>query len=338
MSQIGSIDCGFLAMYQGRLDQHITDPITNIDTIADVEAAKALLENQQVNFTPITGKKKRTLSVEWLSKCDITTTDCSDDCTITGEDAEPMCQEYEIDCLQETSFKMPKRAYRERTVEFQEAYMRNMLLHKKALDEWLAQYIVTGLVANAGTNAFIGGVGTVAAAVTSIPANFWDDTIWGYFNRVVRGNKFKMPYLITGDNLYQYIFNRQHETMTDAGKAAMSKVGTINKIYMDPENVETIAPGYTFLIHKTAAAFVNKAWNPLGPVNAQAEAGVYALWSEQSSNIPGVYYDIITKETCESNEFYLATKIQLHGTFAVNPYGCDENNTGILAFSCASGL
>ena len=335
MSQIGSIDCGFLAMYQGMLDKHWTDPQTNVDNVGDVESAKAVLENQQVKMTEITGKKKRIMSVEWLSKCDVTTTDCTDDCTITGDDADPMCQEYEIECLQETSFKMPKRAYRERTIEFQEAYMFNMLQHKKALDEWLAQYILTGLVANAGVNAYA-GIGTVAGTVTTLNPNFWDDTIWGYFNLVNRMNKIKDPYMITGTNLFQYIFNRMHESMTDAGKAAMSKVGTIKKIYQDPENVETIAPASTFLIHKTAAAFINKAWNPLGPVNAQSEAGVYALWSEQSSNIPGVYYDIITKETCESNEFYLASKIQLHGVFAVNPAPCDEDNTGILQFTCGS--
>ena len=335
MSQIGSIDCGFLAMYQGMLDKHWTDPQTNVDNVGDVESAKAVLENQQVKMTEITGKKKRIMSVEWLSKCDVTTTDCTDDCTITGDDADPMCQEYEIECLQETSFKMPKRAYRERTIEFQEAYMFNMLQHKKALDEWLAQYILTGLVANAGVNAYA-GIGTVAGTVTTLNPNFWDDTIWGYFNLVNRMNKIKDPYMITGTNLFQYIFNRMHESMTDAGKAAMSKVGTIKKIYQDPENVETIAPASSFLIHKTAAAFINKAWNPLGPVNAQSEAGVYALWSEQSSNIPGVYYDIITKETCESNEFYLASKIQLHGVFAVNPAPCDEDNTGILQFTCGS--
>jgi len=338
MSQIGSIDCGFLATYQGMLDQHWTDPQTNVDAIADVESAKAVLENQQVNMTPITGKKKRIMSVEWLSKCDITTTDCSDDCTITGEDADPLCQEYEIECLQESSFKMPKRAYRERTIEFEKSYMFNMLMHKKALDEWLAQYILTGILANAGVNAYTAGIGTVAAALTTIPANFWDDNIWGYFNLVNRLNKIKDPYMITGTNLFQYVFNRMHESMTDAGKAAMSKIGTIKKVYQDPENVEVIAPGYTFLLHKTAAAFINKAWNPLGPVNAQQEAGVYALWSEPSLNIPGVYYDIITKETCESNEFYLASKIQLHGVFAVNPAPCDEDNTGILAFACGTGI
>jgi len=336
MSVIGSVDCGYLATLQAMMDKIWVDPIANIDLIADVEAAKAVLENQQVNFSEITGKKKRTMSLEWQTKCDVTTTACTDDCDITGEDIEPECKEYEIECLRETTFLVPERVYRERTITMQEAIARNMLLHKKALDEWLAQYIVTGLLANAGTNAFTGGVGTVAAALTTIPSNNWDDYIWGYFNRVIRGNKFKSPYLLTGDNLYQLLFNRQHEAMTEAGKAAMSKIGSIRKVYVDPENVEAIALNTTFLIHKTAVAFVNKAWYPLGAVNAEKRAGVYWMWSEASNNIPGVYYDIFLKEACAENDFTQAYKVQLHGLFAMNPYPCDETNTGILAFACGA--
>ena len=225
MSVIGSVDCGFLATYQGKADALWIDPIKNIDLQGDVEAAKAVLENQQVNFTEITGKKTRTLSLEWLQKCDITTTACTDDCDITGDDATPICKEYTVECLRESAFKVPKREYRERTIEMAESFAFNMAQHKTALDEWLAQYIVTGILANAGTNAFTGGVGTVAAALTTIPAANWDDSIWGYFNRVIRGNKFKSPYLLTGDNLYQLIFNRMHESMTEAGKAGMAKIG-----------------------------------------------------------------------------------------------------------------
>lgn len=334
MSVIGTIDCGFLAMYQGRLDAYWADPITNVDLIANAEAAKAVLENQTVKMEVLTGKKKRILSLDWLTNCNVTTTDCTDDCTITGVDANPVCVEYEIECLQETTFKMPKRQYRERTVEFEEAFAFNMASHKKALDEYLAQYIVTGLAMYAGTNQYTGGVGTVVGQNTTIPAKFWDDSVWGYFNRVARGNNFKSPYMITGDNLFQYIFNRRNEMMTEAGKAAAMKMGTINKIYVDPENVEAIAPGTTFLINKSAVAFINKAWNPLGPVNAIAEAGIYTLWSEQSINIPGIYYDIIAQETCENNEFYTAVKLQLHGLFAANPSPCNDANTGLLKFTC----
>jgi len=333
MSQIATIDCGYLATIQGMADALWTDPIQKIDYEADVESAKAVLENQSVNFTEITGSKKRKISLEWQSKCDITTTECDDDCDIYGEDIDPVCKEYEIECLQETTFRVPERAYRERTIEQATSIAKNLLLHKLALDEWLAQYILTGIAANAQVNAFTGGIGNVVGNTTFIAPQYWDDHIWGYFNRVIRGNKFKSPYMITGDNLYQLIFNRMHEAMTDAGKAGMSKIGSIRKIYQDPENVEVIAPATSFILHKTAAAFVNKAWNPLGAASAVQKAGNYWLWSEPSNNIPGVYYDIVLKETCYDNEFYQAMKVQLHGVFAVNPYPCDDS-TGILQFEC----
>jgi len=335
MSEIAQIDCGYLATIQAMMDRIWTDPIQNIDLIADAESARAVLENQQVNFTEIQGRKKRTISLEWQTKCDITTTACTDDCDITGEDVTPECKEYEIECLRETTFQVPERVYRERTIEMQEAIARNMLLHKNALDEWVAQYILTGIVANAGVNAFTGGVGTVAGTTTTIAANNWDDSIWGYFNRVIRGNKFRMPYMITGDNLYQLIFNRMNEVATEAGRAGMAKIGTIRRIYQDPENVEVVAPSTTFLLHKTAVAFVNKAWYPQGAVNAERRAGVYWMWSEPSNNIPGIFYDIFLKEACDENDFTQAYKIQLHGLFAVNPTPCDETNTGILQFECA---
>lgn len=334
MSVIGSIDCGYLAMVQGQMDRIWTDPIQNVDLMADVEVAKAVLQNQSVNFTDITGRKKRAISVEWLQKCTVETTDCSDDCDIDGDDVEPQCKEYDIECLQETSFKVAERVYRERTVEKSQAVAMNMLLHMKAMDEYVAQYIAAQILANAGVNQFTGGVGTVAGAVTTISAAYWDDQIWGYFNRVIRGNKFKSPYLVTGDNLYQLLFNRQFETGTAADKGGLRKIGTINNIYLDPENIEAIAPGNTFLIHKTAAAFVNKAWNPVGMMNAERKAGVYSLWSEPSRNIPGIYYDIVAKEACDSNDFTEAYKIQLHGLFAMNPYPCNDDVTGILAFEC----
>jgi hypothetical protein len=334
MSEIGHIDCGYLATIQAKQERIWTDPIQKIDLIADTESAKAVLENQQVNFTEILGKKKRIMSVEWQTKCDVTTTACTDDCDITGADVEPECKEYEIECLRETTFQVSDRVYRERTIESTEAIALNMLYAKKALDEWLAAYIVTGLVAAGGTNVYTGGVGHVDVAETHINANFWDDNIWAYFNLVNAYNKFKSPYLLTGTNLHQYLFNRQHESMTEAGKSAMSKIGTIRRIYQDIVNVEAIAAGYTFLIHKTAVAFLNKAWNPLGAVNAQNKAGNYWLWSEPSMNIPGIYYDIVMKETCSDNDFVQAYKVQLHGLFAENPYPCDETNTGVLAFVC----
>lgn len=336
MSEIAQIDCGYLATVQAMADELWVDPIKNIDLMADVESAKAVLENQRVTFTELTRKdKKRTVSVEWLTSCNVTTTTCSDDCTITGSDATPYCKEYEVECLQESSFQVYDRVYRERTIDSQQSVAFNLEMAKKALDEWIAQYIVTGLLANAGTNAYTGGIGTVGAAVTTISAVNWNDMIWGYFNRVIRGNKFKDPYLITGDNLFQLIFNRTYEQGNADGKGNYAKLGSIKKIYLDPENVETIAPLNTFLVHKTAVAFINKAWYPLGAANAVNLTADRMAWSEASRNIPGIVYDVFTQRGCESNDFYTAYKVQLHGVFAVNPLPCNDTNTGILAFECS---
>ncbi len=327
------ISCGYLNVIQKLADDIWADPMKNNDLIADVVSARAVMENQSIVIRDFQGSKNNELMVEWLTKCDVSTTTCGDDCQITGADAVPQCEVYDIYCLRETSFKVPIRHYRERTIDMQQSMAFNKLIHMKAMDEWIARYILAGLVTGAGTNLFTGGIGNPGGNPTEIGAQYWDDNIWGYFDQVRRLNKMRNPYMITGNNLYQLLFNRPLEAGNADGSGNYRKMQTI-KAYQDPENVETVARGTTFLIHKTAAAFINKAWNPLNAANAIKRAGVYWEWSEPSLNLPGVVYDITLQEICENNEFYDAMKIKLHGTFEINPTPCDDTNTGILLFEC----
>jgi hypothetical protein len=311
-----------------------SDPMKNNDLIADVITTRAVMENQSVNFTEITGSKNNELRVEWLTKCDIEPTACTSDCTITGADADPLCKDYEIICLYETTFKVPLRAYRDRTIEMQQSIAFQKLAHMTALDERLTQYIIAGLHTAVGTNLFTGGVGTVSGITTTIGAQSWDSGIWGYFDQVRRLNKLRNPYLITGNNLYQLIFNVPFDAGNANGVGNFRKMNTL-RVYQDPENIEDHASGHTFLIAKTAVAFLNKAWNKINPINAEVKAGQYWEWSEESKNLPGVWYDFTMKETCVGDEFYQAYKIKLHGLFVTNPYPCDTDNTGVLQFVCS---
>lgn len=329
------ISCGYLNTIQKMADDVWADPMKNNDLIADVITARAVLENQSIRLEEMKGTKQIEVMVEWLTKCDVDTQDCSDDCTISGTDATPACEHYDIECLQESSFKVPLRLYRERTIEMQQAIAFNKLIHMRALDEWVAQYILTGIISCAGSNLFTGGVGAPGGNPTYIAPQYWDDGIWGYLNQVVRLNKFRNPYFLTGNNLYQLLFNRPLEAGNDNGVGNFKKMQTM-RVYQDPENIEVIAPGDSFLLHKTAVAFLNKAWNPLNAANAVQHAGQYWEWSEPSLNIPGLFYDLTMLETCEGNEFYQAVKIKLHGLFACNPYPCDETNTGVLIFECGT--
>jgi hypothetical protein len=341
MSEISHVDCGYLSVVQAMLEDKWTDPKQRDNYIADVEVAKAVLTNQQVNLIELKDPgKERKISLEWKEKCTITTQACSDDCTITGDDVEPVCKEYGIECLQETSFSVFERVYRERTIEKQEAVAENMLLHMRAMDQWIANYILLGIDSNAGVNLFTKAPGNVIGTTTFITAANWNEYLFGYLARVVRANKFRNPYIVDGDNLFQLVWNKMKEVGNDDGKGAVAKIGAFPNIYFDPENIEGDQDyaGKTYLLHKTAVAFVNKVWNPAGAGNARTPAPGYLLYSLPSMNLPGVNYDIVVKSECSGNDFKDSYKIQAHGLFAVNPTPCTDTNTGILTFECGSGV
>lgn len=253
MSDIATIDCGYLAVVQAMLEDKWTDPKQRDNYIADVQTGLAVLENQAVNIVEFKDKaKKRTVSLEWLEKCDITTTACSDDCTITGDDVEPVCEEYVVECLQETSFQVAERVYRERTIDKQKAVAENMLLHMKEMDEWTALYILAGIDANMGVNVEIGSPGNVVGDLTYIAANYWNEDIFAYFAKVIRMNKFRNPYLIDGKNMFSLIFKIMKEAGNADGKGAAAKLASLSNIYQDPENIESDVDyaGKTYLLHK----------------------------------------------------------------------------------------
>jgi hypothetical protein len=329
--------CGYLNAVQARAEEIFRDGKMKDDYLADVISGEALLTQQQgvTSFPSITGTKNKEVRVEWNTKCSITTTECTDDCSITGDDISPVCTDYELECLRETTFQVPERLYRDKNIEKTEAVAKNLVLHKNAMDEYIAQYILAQLVANAGTNAFTGGVGNVVGTTTYIAPQYWDDSIWGYFNQVVRLNKFRQPYLLTGNNLYQLLFNRPLEAANADGSGNFRKMNTL-RVYQDPENIEQVAANQSILVHRGSAAFISKAWYPRNAVNAVNPSPGMFIWSEASQNLPGVEYDIFMLQSCSGNEFYEAYKIQLHGLFALNPLPCSDI-TGILVFECGTG-
>lgn len=339
MSVIATIDCGYLATVQAMAAEKWTNPIQQIDFIAQADAAKAVLENQRVRFEELQSKtKKKVVSVEWQTTCGAALEDCTDDCTIGGEDVSPVCKEYEISCLKEYPFKIYDRVYREKTIDTQEATAVQMLTGMKLLDEWIASYILTGILTNSALsrNVFTGSPGTVVLGTTTIPAALWNDNIWAYLELVKIYNQFTNPYLVSGTNLFSMVYNRLAEQANADGKGNVAKMGGLrDRIYFDPVNVETIAPHHTFMLHQTAVAFINKAWYPLGAANAVTLTADRKAFSLNSYNLPGIVYDVFTERGCHGNDYYTATKLQLHGVFAVNPTPCSETNNGILALECA---
>jgi hypothetical protein len=344
-----TFDCGELAIIQKKIDDFWRDPkLINIDMIPVDGVAKAVLTNQDIIIGEIASKsKQRTVSVEWQSKCDIEVQDCSDDCNIEGEDVTPNCEEYTADCLGETSFVMQKRAYRDKFAEFSDNFAKNIVLHKKAMIDRINYATLAFLGLNAGVNQFTNGIGTVAGAVTTIPAMHWDEKIWGYFAQVLDYNQFSGAYMLSGNNLYQQVWNAR------LANANMNLFEWLKPTFDMRAFNHHNSPNATLLVHKTAAAIINKAWNPIGMQNAiQQVGGQYLEWSDSLGmnlsmplNIPGLtnqstiglpqlYVDVTMKEWCENNDFYVGVKMKIWGNYALNPKPCNDEITGILYFEC----
>ena len=344
-----TLDCGQLAIIQKKVEDFWREPrLINIDNIPIDGVAKAVLDNQDIVIGELASKSKaRKVSVEWQSKCDIEVQECSDDCDIDGEDVTPECEEYEVECLYETSFVMQQRAYRDKFAEFSDNLAINIVKHKKAMIDQLNRGMLAWLGLNAGVNQFTQGIGTVAGAVTTIPAMHWDEKIWGYFAQVLDYNQFSSAYMLSGNNLYQQVWNARMQN------ANMNMFEWLKPTFdLRAFNHHDVSDA-TLLIHKTAAAFINKAWNPIGAQNAiPHEGGKYLEWSDSLGlnlsvplNIPGlqnqttiglpnIFVDVTMKEWCESNDFYTGVKMKLWGAMALNPKPCNQDVTGILYFEC----
>lgn len=332
-----TINCGYLATIQAMADKIWVDSIKNAaDNTPDVMTARAVLENQNVNFSMLQTKDKDNIvSLEWLAPdCTADEDQCEDDCTFTGADATPVCQEYELDICRSEKFGVPYKTYRDRTIDRMEAIAHNFVQKVKLLDNKVATAVATAIHANVGVNIFTGGIGTVAGTTTTIPAAYWNAAMFGYFAQVVVNNKFNNPYLIDGNNLFQVIWQAMMDRGNDNGKGAYAKINSI-KAYQDPFILETVAAAHTFLLHGNAMALIHKTYYPLGAANGiEFEGGKYLKYSIDSYGIPGIQYDVIVRQDCSSNDHTDYFKIEFNGGVFLNPTGCTATRTGVLQFVC----
>jgi hypothetical protein len=91
---------------------------------------------------------------------------------------------------------------------------------------------------------------------------------------------------------------------------------------------------YKRQVNASAAAFVSgNFWDSV----PKQMAGNHRVYKVASKNLPGIYYDVHEIEDCVSDDFVLSIKMKVYGSFELNPLGCDEDVTGILAFEKVAG-
>lgn len=333
--------CALLAKVQLNTDAIWADNAKQKDYQGEVAALTAIRENQTVRFAELENPMKdKTVTLYWPELCDTETTTCTDDCTPGGTKPGTTCQDYTLNVCREVDFSVDEKAYRAIATTFEEAVAKSLLSKMKVLDEYLASLAVTALDAGKGVNAYTGGKGTVAGFATTIPAAYWNASLFGYLNLTAKVNKFNAPYLISGTNLYEAAFNASANSGNADGKGASQLFKTM-PIYFDVFNIDGTQGQVTYLVNRNALAFVSKTYNNWGAADQRAMqyGGVGSSagfrYQVESKNLPGVFYDVIYKIACSGNEITHNWKVQFNGGIFRNPVGCNVNNTNILELTCS---
>jgi len=319
---------------QVKIDQIWADAIQKQDFVAHTDVVNAILANQTAVISELKGTKDRTVDIGWINACEITDEAC-EICTIDGEELSTNVEEKTLTTCRQSPFKVEEGIFRSNMFDAEEVIAKGFLMAMKELDEFWAATLVAFLNANLGVNAVTNGKGVVSGTGTYVLPAFWDAGLMSYFARVATSNLFVNPYLVSGANLYESVWNAAYERSQAGSESKVLKYGSM-PIYFDLFNIDsTNDPDlYTYMLHRGSVAFVAKNYYP----SSRTEYMDEHRWSIPSKNIPGLRYDVHYKDSCEAQGSYDAMtyqfKLVTYGDFFLNPTGCDNTRTGVLGFVC----
>ena len=323
---------------QIKADMIWKDRIQNEDYTADVGVLQALLANQTARITPIEGRKDLSVEISWVNACDVDDQACNP-CVYSGTELSTNMDTKTLDTCRESVFYVNDADFRNNLMDPEDIIAKGYIATDKALSEYLAGLSVAWLNLNDGVNE-LGTMaqGTVVGNTTQIAPEHWDANLMAYFVQVAQRNHFNVPYLISGNQLFQQVWVAGKEYGNADGKGNVAKFGTF-KTYFDLFNIDAanIGTGYiTYLVNKGAFAMGNKTYYGPGITKYMDRWA----WSRPSMFLPGISYDVEYKNECDTytgsgpaaQTHYF--KLTVNAGMFLNPLGCDSDRTGILSFIC----
>lgn len=331
----GDFTAAELVAIQGLIDSYWQDNTVRKDYEAHVGAALAIRENQTARLAELQNPSKdRTIDVIWVKDCEDRLADCDDDCTVGGAELSAASESYTMDLCKTAGFNVKEKEFRTLALDREEVVAKGILRCSKQLDEWLAQQAITHLNTYAGINQYQDGIFT-GAEYNEADAAFWNADLMGEFALISQLNQFRSPFLLSGTNLYKEYWNAQMNAVNANNKDQINKFSDL-KMYFDLWNVNSVntPDKVSYLIDKGSVALLTKSYNPVTPVT-YVGAGL-VKYKMASKNIPGVEYDIVYTNDCSANEITHKWSLYINGICALNPLGCDADNTGVLKFYCGT--
>lgn len=333
----GTFDCSKLLELKAKVEEIFNGGVIEAEYIPDVEPALAVLESQTADFKVLEDPDKdRELKVYWVDDCDDEDpVDCTDQCTMSGEEIGDNCVDYALDECFEKTFSVTERRFRRSNLGRLEVAARAQLKKMKLMDEFWAAKIIAFLNASGGVNSFPGQY-DVSGGTTYIPAHAWNPDIFGYIDTALWMNKLKMGKMLSGTLLKQYMWKVGMETSDPTGASAQAKMTSFGIPYFDRRLDTILGEKALFMWDPNAIAMATKAEHAAYEVPrvVQTPTGPQTWYTMESQNLPGIVYDMAYQELCSGDDITHTWKIKTRGGIFLNPLGCNNDRTGVLKLVC----
>jgi len=218
--------------------------------------------------------------------------------------------------------------------EFDINVAKALLKADKELTEAYAQYCVAQLELFKGCNKLTTGKGVVSNLDTFIAAPYWTPAIAAYFSRVSIMNRFTNPIFLSGSLLWEQFMVAQANSANANGKGDWALWSGMQP-YFDMFNVDSVNDPdlKAYLLSMGSVAMVNKFYNPAVPERLMS----FTRYTMPSRWLPGMTYDVFYDNECTTGMKVVHNyKIRLIADLYNNPEGCENCNTGVLAFQCGT--
>lgn len=304
------------------------------DFEGNVDVAKALIAEQNAKVDILEDSEKdRDVKVHWINSCATPVVDeDDDDCDLAGPELGSDSKTYSLGVGKKYSFTVDEMMFRTNNHSMSEAVAVGFLKADKALSEAVCGTSVARIESFKGVNTIADGVGTPNGVTTEtdIAAADWDAELFAYLYRIAIQNYLTNPFLLSGTNLFEknLVTRLSQANANGKGDAALY---SLMRTYFDLFNIDPVnSPDVkTYMINRGSIAFASKNYYGAVPIQYKSQD----RYSIASRNLPGVRYDVHYTNRCSTNTMKHDFTVKVKYDWFLNPTGCTDTRTGVLAFN-----
>jgi hypothetical protein len=303
----------------------------------EVDALKAILENQTAKIVPLNGyqEKDNTVGINWVDATGVVgAADATDNCTLTEAQLETKAIPVSLTLSRKSGFSVDEGDLRNSIFSREEVVAKGLLAAMKQLDEYLAGQALVFLATKKSTpvtGSYAAYTFDAPSKTIQIPAADWTAALYPQLAKTAIMNKQRDSYVLEGGDLYIPYQNALMNAGNGEGKGDAARIKLL-PTYSDLFNFAAsgVTPEDAYLVQKNAVAFAHKVRYSATPVEWPNSQKRYSI---ASKNLPGVEYEVIYQMTCGTNdELTHSFRLRVKSGFFASPTAV-ATKMGVIALA-----